>query len=120
MIATIEKKSLNRPDETRSFDHGKVELVSAGGLTFGRLTLQPGWKWSNDVKPIAKTNSCQVEHTTYHISGRLKVVMDNGTEMEFGPGDVSCIPSGHDAWVVGNEPVVAIDITGMKEYAKPK
>jgi hypothetical protein len=89
-----------------------------GDVTFGRLFLQPGWKWSECVKPIAQTPSCQAAHLTYHISGRLHIRMDDGTELEFGPGDVSHIPPGHDAWVVGNEPVIAIDIMGMHEYAK--
>lgn len=119
MIETIEKKSFYFPDETRSFEHGKLELATVGGITFGRATLQPGWKWSNDVKPIAKTQSCQMDHTQYHISGKLKVLLDDGTELEFGPGDIGCIPPGHDAWVVGNEPVIILDITGMKEFAKP-
>jgi hypothetical protein len=121
MIAITEKmlkKSLSRPDETRSFEKGKVELVTVGEVTFGRINLQPGWKWSTCVKPIAHTESCEASHLTYHVSGRLRIRMDDGTEQEFGPGDVSLIPPGHDAWVVGNEPVVGIDISGMREYAK--
>ena len=116
--STIEKKSLNAPEETRTFEKGKVELATVAGVTFGRATFQPGWKWSTCVKPIAKTKSCQAPHTQYVISGRIAVVMDDGTQKEFGPGDVGVIPPGHDAWVVGNEPVVAIDITGMTNYAK--
>jgi hypothetical protein len=114
----IQKKSLNTPDETRSFPKGKVELVTLGGITFGRATFQPGWKWSESVKPIVKTKSCEAPHTQYIVLGRLRVRMDDGTEEEFGPGDVTVIPPGHDGWVVGNEPVVAIDITGMTQYAK--
>ena len=116
----MEKKSLHSPDETRSFPKGKLELVTLDGVTFGKMTLQPGWKWSESVKPIAKTKSCEAPHTQYLVSGRLKVKMDDGTEKEFGPGDVSIIPPGHDAWVIGNDPVVAIDITGMANYAMPK
>jgi len=116
----IERKNLAKPDEKRTFDKGQLELAYIGGLTFGRATLQPGWKWSTCVKPIAKTKSCEAPHLQYHVSGRLHVVMDDGTTADFGPGDVSNIPPGHDAWVVGNEPVVVIDITGMVEYAKPK
>ena len=115
----IEKKSLNRPEEVRTFEKGKVELATVGGITFGRATFQPGWKWSEHVKPIAKTKSCQAPHTQYVISGRLAVVMEDGTKVEFGPGDIGIIPPGHDAWVVGNEPAVAIDITGMTDYARP-
>jgi hypothetical protein len=114
----MEKKSLARPDETRSFDKGKVELVTVNDVTFGRATLQPGWKWSTCVKPLVNTHSCEAPHLQYHIAGRLHVVMDDGTAQDFGPGDVSCIPPGHDAWVVGNDPVVLVDISGMRDYAK--
>jgi hypothetical protein len=120
VLTQIEQKSLSKPDENRTFDKGQVELISIGGVTFGRATLQPGWKWSTCVKPIVKTSSCQASHLEYHVSGKLHVVMDDGTQAEFGPGDVANIPPGHDAWVVGNEPVVIIDITGMTNYAKPK
>ena len=117
---TFQKKSLSHPDDKRAFDKGEVELVTLGGVTFGRATLQPGWKWSASVKPIAKTKSCEAPHLQYHVSGRLHVVMDDGSKDEFGPGDVSLIPPGHDAWVVGNEPVVLIDVTGLTNYAKAK
>ena len=114
------QKNLSKPDEKRTFPNGQVELITIGGVTFGRATLQPGWKWSTHVKPIAKTESCEAPHLQYHISGRIHVVMDDGSEAEFGPGDVSLIPPGHDAWVVGNEPVVIVDISGMTDYAKRK
>jgi quercetin dioxygenase-like cupin family protein len=113
-----EKKNMNSPDETRTFPKGKVATATVGGVTFGRATFDPGWKWSEHVKPIAKTKSCEGAHTQYMISGRLHVKMDDGTEIEFGPGDVGVIAPGHDAWVVGNEPAVGIDITGMANYAK--
>jgi len=116
-METMNKKTLDRPEEKREFPKGQLELVTIGGVTFGRATFQPGWKWSESVKPIAKTDSCLAPHTQYHISGRLHVKMDDGTEMEYGPGDVGVIPPGHDAWVVGSEPAVMIDITGMKHYA---
>ncbi len=119
-MASMQKKHIGSPDERRTFPKGKLELVKLGGVTFGRGTFEPGWKWSESVKPIAKTNSCQASHTSYHILGRLRVRMDDGTEQEFGPGDMSVIPPGHDAWVVGNEPVVILDITGMTEYAKAR
>ena len=114
------KKSMSKPDERRTFPNGQVELVTIGTVTFGRATFQPGWKWSAHVKPIVKTESCEAPHLQYHISGRIHVVMDDGSEAEYGPGDVSLIPPGHDAWVVGNEPVVVIDISGMTDYAKRK
>jgi len=117
-MAKMEKKNLGAPDETRPFPKGKLELVSVAGVTFGRATLEPGWKWSESVKPIAKTKSCEAPHIQYHVSGRLAVKMDDGSEAVFGPGDVSHLPPGHDAWVVGSEPVVVIDISGMSQYAK--
>ncbi len=116
----MQKKNMLMPDEIREFDKGKVELVTIGDITLARITLYPGWKWSTCVKPLANTKSCEVPHLQYHISGWLHVVMDDGTEEEFGPGDVSIIPPGHDAWVIDDGPVVAIDISGMTEYAKPK
>jgi len=116
----MEKKSLNHPDETRTMEKGRIELVTVGNVSFGRAILQPGWKWSTHVKPIAKTKSCEAPHMQYFVSGRLHVVMDDGAQDEFGPGDVGMIPPGHDAWVVGSEPVVAIDINGLKDYGKPK
>ena len=114
----IQKKSLNSPDETRTFEKGKIVIANLGDVTIGRGVLEPGWSWEKCIKPIAKTNSCQAPHTEYFISGRLKVVMDDGTEEEFGPGGTAIIPPGHNSWVVGNEPVVAIDFTGLKDFAK--
>jgi len=117
-MARMQKKSLDAPDETRSFEKGKLQLVTVSGVTFGRAVLEPGWKWSTSVKPIAKTKSCEAPHTQYIISGRLKILMDDGQEEELGPGDASVIPSGHDARVIGNEPVVLVDVSGMANYAK--
>jgi hypothetical protein len=114
----MEAKSLNVPDEVRNFDKGKLELVKIGGAMVGRAVLQPGWRWSTSVKPIAKTKSCEAPHFQYHVSGILHVVMDDGTEKDCKPGDVSLLPSGHDTWVVGNEPVVLVDFQGMIDYAK--
>jgi hypothetical protein len=110
----------SRPQETREFPKGKAELISLGGVTFGRATLQPGWRWSTHMKPLAGTNSCQVAHLGVQLSGTLHVRMDDGTEKVLGPGQVINIPPGHDAWVAGNEPVVFIDIGGMENYAKQK
>jgi len=114
----MQKKNLAQPDETRTFDKGLLELVTLGGVTFGRGTFQPGWRWSTSVKPLVKTKSGEVRYLQYHVSGTLHVVMDDGSEAEVGPGEVSLLPPGHDGWVVGNEPVVVIDISGMVDYAK--
>ncbi len=116
----MEMRSLENPEERRIFEKGKVALATLGDITFGRATLQPGWRWSECVKPIAKTKSCEAAHLQYHVAGRLHVRMDDGSEEEFGPGDLSNIPPGHDAWVVGNEPVVILDISGMTHFAKPQ
>lgn len=119
-VAGMERKSLNSPEETRPFKDGKgqVELVSVTGGPVGRATFQPGWKWSEHVKPIAGTDSCQAAHVGYYVSGRMAVRMDDGEEIEYGPGDVGVMPPGHDAWVVGNEPCVVIDWAGFGDYAK--
>ena len=117
--SSMEKKSIDSPDEVRTFDNGKLEITTfKDGTTIGRATLNPGWSWEKCIKPLAKTNSCNAPHTQYFVSGRIKIVMDDGTEEEFGPGDTGVIPPGHNAWVVGDEPVVAIDFTGFKDYAK--
>jgi mannose-6-phosphate isomerase-like protein (cupin superfamily) len=118
-MAQMIKKSFDSPDETRPIAKGKVDVVNFSDLQPMRITFDPGWRWSESVKPIVKTDSCQVHHLTYVISGRMAVRMDDGSETEFGPGDVGVIPPGHDAWVVGNEPVVGIDFRGGAIYAKP-
>jgi quercetin dioxygenase-like cupin family protein len=114
----IEIKSLNSPDEIRTFEMGKIELVNIGSKSVGRAILEPGWRWSTHVRPIVKTKSCEAPHFQYHVSGTLKIVMDDGTEKECRAGDVSLLPPGHDAWVVGDEPVVIVDFQGMVDYAK--
>src|SRR6516164_5960454 len=117
-MAEMQKKSIAQPDETRKFPKGQLELVTLGGVTFGRGTFQPGWRWSTAVQPLVNTKSCEAPHLQYHVSGRLRVLMDDGSEEEFGPGDISLLPPGHDAWVVGDVPVVVVDISGMEHYAK--
>ncbi len=113
-----EHKTFSRPDEVRTFPHGRAEIVGVGDAEVGRLVFEPGWRWSADVKPIAGTSSCEAPHFQYHVSGKLAIRMDDGTEMVAGPGDVTSLPSGHDAWVVGNEPVVVVDWFGATKYAK--
>ncbi|WP_427007882.1 cupin domain-containing protein [Pseudarthrobacter sp. H2] len=115
---TVEHENFGRPSETRNFPHGKAEILNMGDGTIGRLTLEPGWRWSNDVKPIAGTESCEAPHFQYHVSGRLAIRMDDGTEFVAGPGDVTSLPQGHDAWVVGEETVVTVDWFGATNYAK--
>jgi quercetin dioxygenase-like cupin family protein len=117
---TFELKSFDSPEEVRKFDKGKVELVTVAGAMIGRATFEPGWKWSESVKPIAGTNSCHAPHFGYQISGKLVTRMDDGTEKTSKAGDVMNIPPGHDAWVVGNETVVMLDFQGMVDYAKKK
>jgi quercetin dioxygenase-like cupin family protein len=119
-MAGLIAKSLDTPDETRPFaGKGKVDLVKLGGVTAGRGVFEPGWRWSEHVKPLAGTASCQAGHTGYILSGRMGVRMDDGTVGEVGPGDAMVIPPGHDAWVVGDEACVALDFSGMADYAKP-
>ena len=113
-----EVKNFSKADEIRRFPKGRVELVNIGGATVGKAIFEPGWKWSESVQPLVKTHSCEAAHFQYHVAGVLKVVMDDGTELECHPGDVSLLPSGHDAWVVGNEVAIIVDFQGMVDYAK--
>jgi hypothetical protein len=119
-LGKSELKSFRKPEEIREIPSGKIELLTLGGATVGRATFQPGWKWSTSVKPIVKTESCQAPHFQYHLAGVLHVKMDDGTEYDCKPGDVSLLPSGHDAWVVGTEPVVVVDFQGLHDYAKQR
>jgi hypothetical protein len=113
-----EHRSFTAADEVRQFPNGRAEIVKIGGSEIGRLVFEPGWRWSTDVKPIAGTESCTAPHFQYHISGRLAIRADDGTELVAGPGDVTSLPSGHDAWVVGDEPVVVVDWFGASNYAR--
>lgn len=123
-MATISRSKLQvkrggAPDETRPFHgHGHAEVHKLGEAAVMRGVFEPGWKWSNDVKPIAGTKSCQAPHLGYVISGRMRVRMDDGQEEELGPGDFVRIEPGHDAWVVGNEACVMVDFGGYESYAK--
>lgn len=113
-----EHKHFAKPDEVRTFPGGRLEIVKIGGATVGRATFEPGWRWSESLQPTAKTKSCEAPHFQFHVSGTLRVRMDDGSVFDCGPGDVSSLPSGHDAWVVGDEPVVVVDFQGMLDYAK--
>jgi len=113
-----ESKAVGK-DETREFPKGKLEISTVGSTMIGRATFQPGWRWSDSVKPIAGTDSCQVPHQGYVVSGRIHIKMDDGTEFEAGAGDAYDIPSGHDGWVVGDEAYVGVDFSpAMQDYAK--
>lgn len=111
-MGRIQKKSLDRPDETRRFPRGIGELTRVGSLTLGRAILQPGWRWSVDVKPLTGTPSCQIHHLQMLQSGQLRVRMDDGESDDFFANEVFEVPPGHDAWVVGDQPVVVLDLYG--------
>ncbi len=112
-----ELKSFGMPDEVREFPAGRLELIKVGGATIGRAIFEPGWRWAASVQPIAKTASCEAPHFQYHVAGVLRIRMDDGMEFDCRPGDVSLLPSGHDAWVVGDEAAVVVDFQGMLDYA---
>ena len=113
-----QSKSFESPEETRSFDNGKVDLVEIAGNNVGRIHLEPGWRWSEAVKPIAQTDSCQVAHVGYAISGKLHVVMDDGTELDIKAGEAYEIAPGHDAWVDGDDAYEGVEFESLAGYAK--
>lgn len=117
-MSKAEYKDFSSPDEVRVFENGKVELINIGGGVIGLLTLEPGWRWSEHVKPIANTTWCEAPHFQYQLSGRLHIKMADGQEFESTPGHVAWIPASHDAWVVGDEKVVLVDWSGAAHYAK--
>jgi hypothetical protein len=118
-MAKVDVRNFDSPDEVRPFEgKGKADVVQVAGRTIGRGVFEPGWRWSNNVKPIAQTDSCEVSHLGYVLSGRMKIFMDDGSESEVGGGDVVAIPPGHDAEVVGSESCVIIDFGEFGEYAK--
>ena len=120
-MATLIVKSINQPDEMRpTADKGRIELVTLGGATVGRATFEPGWRWSEHVKLIAGTELCEATHLGYVVSGRQAVRMADGTEVELAPGDAFVVGAGHDAWVVGDEPCVTLDFSGLADVAKPR
>jgi quercetin dioxygenase-like cupin family protein len=113
-------KRFERPDEVRTFEKGKFELVQVGGMTIGRATYQPGWKWSLHVGKAAGAKSCLVEHVGLVVSGRATAAMDDGRVIEMKAGDVFYIAPGHDSWVVGDEPYVSLHFMGASDYARQK
>lgn len=118
MKINVEKNLNASPDEGRSFWQRKVDLGNLGDITIGKAEFEQAWSWEKCVKPLAKTDICQASHIRYVIAGRMKVVMDDGTEVKGAPGDTAIIPPGHNAWVVGDEPCIMIDSTGLKDYPK--
>jgi hypothetical protein len=119
-LSTYESKDFAAPDEVRQFDKGRVELVNIGTGVVGRLVLDPGWRWSDSVKPLAGTELCEAPHFQYHVSGTLRIVAADGTEFDGTPGMVTSLPSGHDAFVVGDDPVVIVDFFGATHYAEQR
>ena len=110
VMQMAERASFKQPDQVREFPKGRLELVKIGGATVGRAIFQPGWHWATSLQPLMHTKSCQAAHFQYHVLGVLRIRMDDGTELDCTPGDVSLLPSGHDAWVVGNEEAVVVDV----------
>ena len=117
-MAGVEARDFSSPDETRTPDKTEVALVNLGGGQIGRYTFQPGWRWSECIKPVVNTDSCQVEHVGHVISGALHVKHDDGTERDVVAGEVYRIAPGHDAWNTGSEPMVAVEFQGAANYAK--
>jgi mannose-6-phosphate isomerase-like protein (cupin superfamily) len=115
-MAKLKVKKFGKPDGLTIFDHGKASIINVNGAMVVRRVFEPGWKWSKHMKP--KSKSCHATHFNYHVSGVMHIRMDDGAEADVGPGEVVWIPPGHDAWVVGVEPVVVVDIQGMVDAAK--
>ena len=114
-------RNMSSADDVRQVPNGRIEIVKVAGAAVGRVTYEPGFRWSSDVKPIAGTDLCEVDHLAYIVSGRFRVRLKDGAELEAGPGDVAAVPAGHDGWVVGDEPVVMIDmLVGDSDYARPE
>ena len=111
-VMKSQKKSFSTPDETRTPAKATMETVKFGDMAIIRMTCQPGWRWSESIKPLAGTDSCQATHFNYVVSGHLRTHMDDGSEFDIGPGDIAIIAPGHDAWVLGDEPVVMLDFQG--------
>lgn len=111
-------KRFESPDETRNFEKGKLEVVRIGGMTLGRATYQPGWKWSEHVSPIAGTPFCEVEHVGMVLSGRAMAAMKDGDAVELAAGTLFYVPAlAHDSWVIGDEPYVSLHFMGAEQYA---
>jgi class 3 adenylate cyclase len=119
-MARLQHKSLDRPDEVRAYPLGRTEVFALDDAVIGRMTMEPGWRWSEHVRPLVETDRCMNHHLGVVLSGRLHISLEDGTSMEFGPQEAFEIPPGHDAWVVGEEPWVAIDVAGARSYARSR
>jgi hypothetical protein len=119
-MTSIESKSMDKPDETRTPEKTMVSVVHLGPATVARVTAQPGWRWSECIKPVVRTESCQAAHLGYVVSGRIHIAANDGAELDLGPGDAYRIDPGHDAWVLGDEPFVALEFESKtaETYAK--
>jgi len=112
-------RRFEQPDEVREFEKGRFELIRIAGLTIGRATYQPGWRWSEHVRPMAGTEFCEVEHVGLVLSGRATAAMKNGPVVELAPGSVFHVPAApHDSWVVGDEPYVSLHFLGADHYTR--
>ena len=118
-VNTLAATSHDTPDETRTPPKTRVEIVRLEGYTIGRFTFAPGWRWSECIKPVAGTDSCQLSHVGYIVQGRITIRLDDGTEQTFTPGQSYTIPPGHDAWVEGNEAFVGIEVMSAEQFATP-
>lgn len=118
-VSTFQVKSHGSPDEVRTPNKTRVEVVHFDGFTIGRFTFEPGWRWSECIKPVVKTDHCQLSHVGYAVSGRITVRLHDGTEKSISAGESYTIPPGHDAWVEGNQPFVGLEVMSADVFAKP-
>ncbi len=118
-VQKFETKSHDAPDEVRAPNKTRVEVVRLGDFTLGRMSLQPGWRWSECIKPVVKTDTCQMAHVGYAVSGRITIKMNDGTQKTISKGMSYTIPPGHDAWVEGSEPFVGIEVMSAEQFGKP-
>ena len=118
-VTKLESKSHSKPDEVRTPEKTRVEIVRFEQFTLGRFNLEPGWRWSECIKPVIKTDTCQLSHVGYVVSGRMIVRLKDGTQKTLSPGDSFAIPPGHDAWVDGPEPYVGIEVLSAEQFGKP-
>src|SRR6266571_1671643 len=116
----LQRRRFTEASDVRTIPRGRIDVVELDDTVVGRMTYEPGWRWSEDIRPIAGTDTCQYHHLGVVLSGRMRVQMPDGTELEIAPGDVFEIPPGHDAWVVGDEPWVSVDFEAMRTYGKQR